>query len=108
MVMRAELATAPDSAAAAVAPAPFAHGRNEDGRRNRGLNENSRISSYDRSASLQRRLTWNRSSPVLSGILSAARSAVAIWFEVSQYWLPVERLPARRRTSISRPPASIT
>jgi hypothetical protein len=47
MVMRAELATAPDSAAAAVAPDPFAHGRNENGRRNRGLNENSRISPYD-------------------------------------------------------------
>jgi len=33
----------------------------------------------------------------LSGVSSAARSAVAIWCEVSRSWLPVARPPARRR-----------
>ena len=38
-----ELVTAPDSAGAAAAPDPFAHGRNENAGKAGALNENGRI-----------------------------------------------------------------
>src|SRR3954453_24131624 len=114
MVMRGGFVKAPDSAGAAAAPDPFAHGGDEKRCRSPGLNENGWILPYDPSANLPsstpssepRRLTWNRSSPVLLPDSSAARSPAATGFEVFPCWPPVERPPPRRRILISRPPQS--